>query len=149
MFWVKSPLCGADDVCCVTCLVCLLYRWLCTLIILWGIGQSMWYGTSMCAVEQIWILWIDYLHYGASLCNYGQFGVYRKLLWVLIGMVWYNPMPCRLFLGHLKCFVLYGQCNQWWVSVLSSMIYRMQLNGMSLCMNVSVSHVCLFIAMCV
>lgn len=41
---------------------------------LWGIGQSRWYGTNMCAVEQVWILCIDYLHYGASLCTVGSLG---------------------------------------------------------------------------
>lgn len=34
----------------------------------------MWYRTSMCAVEQVWILWIDYLHDGASLCIVGNLG---------------------------------------------------------------------------
>lgn len=65
----------------------------------------MWYGTSMCAVEQVWILW-------KISCIMGQVGALWAIWCVQVIFVGFDrdgviqscvlkkSMPCRLFLGH-------------------------------------------------
>lgn len=58
----------------------------------------------MCAVEQIWILWIDYLNYGALWVIWGIQVIFVGFHndGVIQSYVLKTCMCCGLFLGNLK-----------------------------------------------